>query len=150
MLNQMKKNLFHFIQKSVHKLFGFRYILNFTWKREPDWIFFVKPIQELLISRNFWWQYPIFQLVTGMRTPRVLEELAKNTYQGRNGGFFNGGRYKNGLNEGYDGTGPGFRIRYSQLENCFDGSFILTWFWQLMVTAVHVWFQQKCVQKKKK
>jgi len=79
------------------------------------------PLYSEVSSQIIW-----LQLVTGMRTPRVLEELAKNTYQGRNGGFFNGGRYKNGLNEGYDGTGPGFRIRYSQLENCFDGSFILT------------------------
>ena len=55
-----------------------------------------------------------------MRNQRVLEELAKNTY---NGGYYNSNR--KGLNEGYDGTGPGFRIRYSQLQNCFDGSFIL-------------------------
>ena len=88
-----------------------------------------------------------------MRNPRVLEELSKRSQysnnRNRNSGFFNGD-FRNGLNEGiwdflpkidfikkffffwkilffsgYDGTGPGFRIRYSQLQNCFDGSFIL-------------------------
>ena len=88
-----------------------------------------------------------------MRNPRVLEELSKRSQysnnRNRNSGFFNGD-FRNGLNEGtiwdfllkiklhqkfflkksflftgYDGTGPGFRIRYSQLQNCFDGSFVL-------------------------
>ena len=55
--------------------------------------------------------------MTGIRNQRVLQELAKNT----DGYFSDRGNFRNGLNEGYDGTGPGFRIRYSQLQNCFDG-----------------------------
>ena len=43
------------------------------------------------------------QLVTGMRNPRVLEELSKRSQysnnRNRNSGFFNGD-FRNGLNEG--------------------------------------------------
>jgi hypothetical protein len=61
-----------------------------------------------------------------MRDPFVLAQLEKmsgNT--NRNTGFFGGNNnYRNGLNEGYDGTGPGIRLRYSQLQNCLDRSFV--------------------------
>lgn len=41
--------------------------------------------------------------------------------------FFPGNRvqgadYRNSLNEGFDGTGPGIRVRYAQLRNCIDVS----------------------------
>ena len=41
--------------------------------------------------------------------------------------FFSGNRvqganYRNSLNEGFDGTGPGIGIRYAQLRNCIDVS----------------------------
>jgi hypothetical protein len=41
--------------------------------------------------------------------------------------FFSGNRvqgadYRNSLNEGFDGTGPGIRVRYAQLRNCIDVS----------------------------
>ena len=40
-------------------------------------------------------------------------------------GFFGSADYRNTLNEGFDGTGPGIRIRYSQLRNCLDGSSVI-------------------------
>ena len=33
-----------------------------------------------------------------------------------------GADYRNSLNEGFDGTGPGIRVRYAQLRNCIDVS----------------------------
>ena len=66
--------------------------------------------------------------MTGLREPHVLEDLARNSGYGRvtSTGFFGSTYYSrnNRLNEGYDGTGPGFRIRYSQLQNCLENSFV--------------------------
>lgn len=79
------------------------------------------PIYAEIGSQIIW-----LQLVTGLRDPHVLENLASIT--GRKitrNGFFGSSTYynRNDLNEGYDGTGPGFRIRYTQLQNCLDNSF---------------------------
>ena len=32
---------------------------------------------------------------------------------------------RNDLNEGFDGTGPGIRLRFSQLRNCLNGNSII-------------------------
>ena len=78
------------------------------------------PLYTKIGSQIIW-----LQLVTGLREKLVLENLAKMTTNSVSS-FFGGRRtYRNSLNEGYDGTGPGFRLRYSQLQNCVDSPFIL-------------------------
>jgi hypothetical protein len=64
--------------------------------------------------------------VTGLRDPFVMAELEDRSTRRRNNnrGIVDSMLYRNRINEGFDGTGPGIRIRYSQLRNCLDSPFI--------------------------
>ena len=77
------------------------------------------PLYAEVTSKIIW-----VQLVTGSRDPFIMAELEERSNARRrsqNTGFFGGtSNYRNDLNEGFDGTGPGIRVRYAQLRNCLD------------------------------
>ena len=104
------------------------------------------PIYSEVKSQIIWLQF-----VTGSRDPFVMAELEQRstTRNRQNSGFFSGSGtefsrqnrcfvteqssnflsfaadYRNRLNEGFDGTGPGIRLRYSQLRNCLNGHSVI-------------------------
>ena len=82
------------------------------------------PIYSEVKSQIIWLQF-----VTGSRDPFVMAELEQRSTNRRTSssvsGMFGAPDYRNRLNEGFDGTGPGVRLRYSQLRNCLDGHSII-------------------------
>ena len=76
------------------------------------------PIYSPITSQIVWLQF-----VSGSRDPYVMQELEmRSTSRRRQSSTENAANYRNPLNEGFDGTGPGVRIRYAQLRNCVDTS----------------------------
>ena len=75
------------------------------------------PIYSPITSQIIW-----LQLVTGSRDPFVMQELEMRSTNRRRSDTENSANYRNPLNEGFDGTGPGIRLRYAQLRNCIDAS----------------------------
>jgi len=74
------------------------------------------PLYSEITSQIIW-----LQLVTGSRDLFAMQELEERSTNHR-GNRVQGADYRNSLNEGFDGTGPGIRIRYAQLRNCIDVS----------------------------
>ena len=70
------------------------------------------PLYSEITSQIVW-----LQLVTGSRDHFSMQELEARSTRNRGS---DGVDYRNRLNEGFDGTGPGIRLRYAQLRNCID------------------------------
>ena len=70
------------------------------------------PLYSEITSQIVWLQF-----VTGSRDHFAMQELEERSTRSRGN---DGIEYRNRLNEGFDGTGPGIRVRYAQLRNCID------------------------------
>lgn len=77
------------------------------------------PLYTEVTSQIAW-----LQLVTGPRDPFAMQDLEARSTKRRSSSASatDSMNYRNPLNEGFDGTGPGIRIRYAQLQNCVDAA----------------------------
>ena len=73
------------------------------------------PIYSEITSKIIWLQW-----TTGARDPFAMKDLEMRSTNNRDTSTADSMEYRNSLNEGFDGTGPGIRLRYAQLRNCID------------------------------